>query len=345
MKNFIFASRNPNLKKHFLTFFSLLYATSLFAQEGTNVYSFLNIPFSARQAALGSDAVSVRDYDVSFSGVNPGLMNLEQDRMLAVNYASYLAGSQYGTISYVRDFEEGHLVGFNARYMDYGNMPRTDESATISGDFSAMDASVGLSYAYQFEENWTIGGGANFVTSKIDNYTSMAVVGSAGITYHNNQSNETIALVFRNFGYQFKPFNGTREKVAFRVDLGYTKILDEFPLAFTVTAHDLQQLNISQNINNNGQEIRWTRKLADHLSLGAEIFPQQAFNIRFGYNVKRGNELAVLDQRSFAGLSAGFGIKISYFKFDYAHVRYHNSSNLNMFGLTMDLIEIGGNRR
>jgi len=325
--------------------FALSVAGILTAQEGTNVYPFLNIPVSARQAALGGDAVSVRDFDVSFAGVNPGLMNLEQDQMLSVNYASYLADSKYGTVSFVKDLEEGHLLGFNARYMDYGKIPRTDESAEISGEFGAMDASIGLAYAYQFDEDFTIAGGANFVTSKIDSYTSMAVVGNAGVTYHNKQSNETVALVFRNFGYQFKSFNGVRENVAFRVDLGYTKILDEFPLAITVTAHDLQKFNISQDLNNNGQETRWTRKVADHISLGAELFPEQAFNIRFGYNIRRGNELAVLDQRSFAGLSAGFGIKISSFRFDYAHVRYHNSSNVNMFGLTMDLIEVSGNRR
>lgn len=323
----------------------LLFTTILLAQEGTNVYPFLNIPVSARQAALGGDAVSVRDYDVSFAAVNPGLMNLEQDEMISVNYASYLADSKYGTISYVKDLEEGHLVSLSARYMDYGKMPRTDESAVIDGEFGAMDASIGLGYAYQFDEDWTIAGSASFVTSRIDNYTSMAVVGNAGVTYHNRQSNETLALVFRNFGYQFKTYNGLRENVAFRVDLGYTKILDEFPVALTITAHDLQKLNISQDYNNNGQEISWSRKITDHLSFGAELFPQQAFNIRFGYNVKRGNELAVLDQRSFSGLSAGFGIKISSFRFDYAHVRYHNSSNVNLFGLTLDLIEVGGNRR
>ena len=329
-----------------LTFALLLFSsTFLFAQDGTTVYPFLNIPVSARQAALGGDAVSVRDYDVSFAGVNPGLMNLEQDQMIAINFASYLADTKYGTITFVKDLGEAHLISFNAKYMDYGKMPRTDESATINGEFGAMDASVGLGYAYQFEENWTIAGGVNFVTSKIDNYTSMAVVGTAGVTYHKTKTKETLALVFRNFGYQFKPFDDVRENVAFRVDLGYTKILDEFPVALTITAHDLQKFNISQDFNNNGQEVNFGRKVADHFSVGAELFPEQNFNIRFGYNVKRGNELAVLDQRSFAGLSAGFGIKISYFRFDYSHIRYHNSSNVNMFGVTLDLIEVGGNRR
>lgn len=315
------------------------------AQNGANVYPFLHIPVSARQAALGGDAVSVRDFDVGFTAANPALMHLDQDQRIAVNYASYLAGSNMGTISYVKDLGYRHLLGINARYMDYGNMPRTDESATILGEFSASDAALGVSYAYQFEENWTVGGTASFVTSKIDNYSSMAVAGSAGVTYHINESKEVVSLVARNFGYQFKTFNGTREQLPFRIDLGYTKIMDEFPIALTVTAHDLQKFDISQDYNNNGQETTFLRKVADHFSVGAELFPEQSFNLRLGYNIKRGNELAVVDQRSFAGLSAGFGIKISSFRFDYSHVRYHNSSNLNMFGISLDLIEVGGNRR
>ncbi|SEF43747.1 hypothetical protein SAMN05421847_0001 [Halpernia humi] len=332
------------MKKNFSLLFLLLSLAS-FAQSGENVYAFMNIPVSARQAALGSDAISIRDFDVSFSGINPALMNLDQDQRISMNFANYLAGSKFGTIAYVKDLGRGNLVSLNARYMDYGSTPRTDESSQISGDFKAIDATIGAGYAMQFEDSWTIGMNLNFITSKIDTYTSMAISGSGGVTYHNDKSNETVSLLFRNFGYQFKPFNGLREKLPFRVDLGYTKILDDFPIALTITAHDLQQLNISNDFNINGQPVGLTRKIADHFSFGAELFPEQAFNIRLGYNVKRGNELAVLDQRSFSGLSVGFGVKISSFRFDYSHVRYHNSSNVNLIGISLDLIELGGNRR
>lgn len=329
-----------------LSILSILLVTTLgLAQEGTNVYPFLNIPFSPRQAVLGGDVVSIRDYDPNFAAINPAMMNIEMDNRLTVNYMSYLADSKFGTLSYVKDLERGHLFSLNARYMDYGKMPRTDENAMTSGDFSAMDAAVGAGYAYQIEDNWTIGANVNFVTSKIDTYTSMAVSGSVGISYYSERNKETLSLVARNFGYQMKPFNGVRERLPFRLDLGYTKILEQFPVALTITAHDLQQFNISQTTDLNGQEVGFGRKILDHFSFGAELFPEQAFNIRFGYNVKRGNEMAVLDQRNFSGLSAGFGMKISYFRFDFSHMRYHNASNVNMFGITMDLIEIGGNRR
>lgn len=318
----------------FVNFFS-------FAQGGNNVYTFLNIPVSARQAALGGDVVSIRDYDVNFAAVNPALLNIEMHNQLSVNAALYLADSKYGTLNYARDLQNGNLVFASARYMDYGKTPRTDEAGFQNGEFGAADAAIGLGYAKQFEDEWTIGASVQFVTSNIDTYSSMAVAGTAGVSYHFEKTNETVGLVFRNFGYQIKAFDIERELLPFRVDLGYTKILKNFPAAITITAHDLQKLDISATTDVNGQEVKLPRKILDHLSIGAEFFPESAFNLRLGYNVKRGNELAVLDQRSFTGLSAGFGIKFSKFRFDFAHVRYHNASNVNQLGISIDL---SGNR-
>ena len=331
--------------KKLLTIAIVYFSCYAHAQTGTTVYNFLNVPVSARQAALGGDAISVRDFDVNFTAVNPALMNLDMDNRIGINYSSYLADSKLGSINYVKDLSEGHFLSVNARVLDYGKMPRTDENGQVNGEFSAMDASISLGYAFQFEEDFTIGANVNYITSKIDNYSSAAISANAGVTYHNEETKETVALVFKNFGYQFQPYNGVREKMPFRADIGYTRIMPNFPLAYTITYHDLQQFNISQNYDINGQEVGFGRKLLDHFSGGIELFPEQAFNLRLGYNVKRGNELAVLDQRSFAGLSFGVGIKIFSFRFDYSHVRYHNASNVNQIGIMLDLVELTGNRR
>lgn len=332
------------MRKHIIAILFVCPALFL-AQNGRNIYPFLNVPVSARQAALGGDVISLRDYDVAQAADNPSLMNVDMDNRVSINYASYLAGTDFGTASYVRDLQYGHLLNIHAKYFNYGKMPRTDEYGEVNGEFKAADAAIGIGYAYQFEDVWTIGGSVDFVSSKIDNYTSMAVAGTGAVTYHVEKDKETLSLVARNFGYQFKTYNGTRERLPFRIDLGYTKVLESFPVALSVTAHDLQKFNISSEYTADGKKVSTARKIADHFSAGAEFFPGQGFNFRLGYNLKRGNELAVTDQRSFAGLSAGFGIKISSFRFDYTHARYHNSSNLNMFGLMMDLTELTGNRR
>ena len=327
--------------KKILISMCLLSGFVLEAQTGENVYPFMNLPVSARQAALGGDAVSIRDTDINFTAVNPALLNEDMHKRISVNAATYLAGSKYGTLNYAHVFEKGHMISAHARYMDYGKMPRTDEAGFTNGDFGAYDAAIGAGYAYNFEDEWTIGANINLINAKIDSYTSLAVAGNFGVAYHFEKNKETVGLVARNFGYQFKTFNGERERLPFRVDLGYTKVLNKFPAAITVTAHDLQQFDISSKYNNNGQEVRLTRKILDHFSIGAEIFPESVFNIRIGYNVKRGNELSVVDQRSFAGLSAGFGVKFNSIKIDFAHSRYHNSGNMNMLGISVDM---SGNR-
>lgn len=196
------------------------------------------------------------------------------------------------------------MATINARYMSYGNIPRTDESGFENGEFSASDVAIGAGYAYQFEEDWTIGGGLNFITSKIDSYTSSAISGTAGITYHNKKTKEVVSAVARNFGYQFKSFNGTRENLPFRIDLGYTKILKTIPLAVTITAHDVQQFDISSQYNIDGQEVNIGRKIADHFSIGAELFPEKSFNIRLGYNVKEEMNWLLLIKETFQDFPA-----------------------------------------
>ena len=128
------------LKKLFTTSFCL-FALWASAQTGTKVYPFLNVPVSARQAVLGGDAVSVRDYDVNFAAINPALMNLDMDNRIGINYDSYIAGSNLGSINYVKDLTAGHFISVNARVLDFGKTPRTDEFGNVNGEFSAMDAS------------------------------------------------------------------------------------------------------------------------------------------------------------------------------------------------------------
>ena len=70
---------------------------------------------------------------------------------------------------------------------------------------------------------------------------------------------------------------------------------------------------------------------------GIELFPESGFNIRLGYNVRRSEELRILEQRSFAGLSAGFGIKLNKLRLSYAYSKYSTAAASSFFGLNIDL--------
>ena len=68
----------------------------------------------------------------------------------------------------------------------------------------------------------------------------------------------------------------------------------------------------------------------------AELFPDKGFNIRVGYNFRRAEELRILEQRNFSGISVGFGLKINNLKFNYSYSRYTLAANTSLFGLTID---------
>ena len=78
-------------------------------------------------------------------------------------------------------------------------------------------------------------------------------------------------------------------------------------------------------------------ELLRHTIIGAELFPDRGFNIRMGYNFRRAEELRILDQRNFSGLSFGIGVKLNKMRFSYTHARYSGASNTSFFGLQIDL--------
>jgi hypothetical protein len=74
-----------------------------------------------------------------------------------------------------------------------------------------------------------------------------------------------------------------------------------------------------------------------HFVIGAEFFPEKKFNIRLGYNFRRAAELKLTESRTFAGVTAGFGLQMGRFKLDYAYTQYHPADNTSTFTLHLDL--------
>ena len=76
-----------------------------------------------------------------------------------------------------------------------------------------------------------------------------------------------------------------------------------------------------------------------HVIFGAELFPERGFNLRLGYNFRRSEELRLLEQRNFSGISLGFGLKMGRIKFYYSYSRYTLAANTSLFGLTINFQE------
>ena len=99
---------------------SLAFCGMLQAQSGgKEVFSVLNIPSSARIAALGGSPVAVLDNDLNLGLFNPALLNREMGRQVALSYLPYMADIGIGYGSYGHHFDSlGLTASASVQYVD-----------------------------------------------------------------------------------------------------------------------------------------------------------------------------------------------------------------------------------
>lgn len=327
----------------FLTF-------SAFSQVGgENVYQFLNLISSPRQAALGGKTITTYDYDVNQPLFNPASINEEMNGRLALNYSNYLGDVNYGTASYAYTYDK-HINTFHAgvTYINYGKFDGRNEFGEATGTFSGGEVALSLGYAYNVP--WTnlyLGANAKFISSTLESYQSFGAAADIGAIYVDDKNDINYGLVVRNFGTQITTYNGEKEKLPFEVIAGISQELENVPVRWHLTLENLQKWKVAfsnparseQTIDGGTQEekVGFLSNAFRHVIFGIEVLPQRAINIRLSYNFRRAAELKILEQRTFSGISAGFGIRFNKFRFDYSYSRYTSASNTSQFGLMINL--------
>ena len=337
------------MKFIFCTFFFCLLSVTAIAQVGgENVYQFLNVSTSARQIALGGEVLTLID-DINQPIWNPATINSDLDRKLSVNYSSYLAGINIGSISYATEVSRRFgIIHGSIKYLDYGSIIGADEEGNETGNFKANDISISIGYAYNFPNtNFYLGSNVKFITSNISNYSSIGVATDIAVLYNSPYKPFSFTIVARNIGSQITSFNGVKEELPFELALGGSYKLEYVPLKWYATLDNLQQWNISVanpsdsstdlEGNTTEEEIGFIGNTLRHFVIGAELFPESLINVRLGYNFRRAAELKLQNARTFSGISFGFGIKMNRFKFNYAHSKFHTASNISTFSLEIDL--------
>ncbi|WP_166966239.1 type IX secretion system protein PorQ [Yeosuana marina] len=336
--------------KKIVPFFWLLVGVVSSAQVGgESTYQFLNLVSSPRQAALGGKVLTNVDYDVAQGLYNPATINANMDNQLALNYTSYLGGISYGTASYAYTMDR-RTQTFHAgiTYINYGSFDGYDENGNATGSFTGNEAALSLGYALQIGySDFYFGANLKFITSKLEQYNSLGVATDLGLLYINEDLDFNAALVIRNFGTQLTTYAGQNEPLPFEIDFGMSQRLENVPIRWHITFENLQEWPIAVSNparvttdlsgNQTPEKVGFLGKAIRHTILGAELFPEGGFNIRLGYNFRRAEELRIVDQRNFSGLSAGFSIKLNKMRFSYTHAKYTSAANSNFFGLQIDL--------
>ncbi|MEO8515193.1 MAG: type IX secretion system protein PorQ [Flavobacterium sp.] len=338
------------MQKKLFTLLLIVIFNSAYCQVGgESVYKFLNLVSSPRQAALGGKTITNYDYDVNQPLYNPASINEEMDGKLAVNYGNYFGDVTYGTAAYAYTYDK-HINTFHAgiTYVNYGKFDGRDELGVSTGEFSGSEIALSLGYAYNVP--WTklyLGANAKFISSTLETYNSFGVAADIAATYVDDKNDINYAVVVRNFGTQITSYNGTQEKLPLEVIAGISQELENVPIRWHLTFENLQKWKVAFANPSRGEQtidgeyipekVGFLSNVFRHVIVGAEIFPQKAFSLRLSYNFRRAAELKVLEQRTFSGISAGFGIRFARFRFDYSYSRYTLASNTSLFGLMINL--------
>lgn len=324
------------------------------AQTGGHaVYSFLNVPVPARTAALGGNTIGLKDDDITLIVQNPAALNKGMSNHMSLSYINYISDINLLHVSCAKSFDSiGHFAA-SLQNVSYGKFKETDEYGTILGTFKANDYNFSLSYAQDLDSSFTWGINFKTIFSKYSTYSSIGNAVDAGLTYKNKKRLFVASLVFNNFGYQWKTYSGnTKEKLPFYFNIGLSKKLKKAPIRFIVTYENINKWDLTYSNPDipeptvdpfTKEPIKKSKfrtsgdKTLRHFLFATEISITKNFHLRAGYNYRRSKEMQLPDKSAAAGLSLGFGIKVSKFYFSYAFVKYHAAGNSNHITLSTNL--------
>jgi hypothetical protein len=344
-----------SIKKLLPLFLACLATISIHAQiGGNNTFEFLNLPISARVAALGGNVISAKDNDLNITLTNPATLTDSMNNNVALSYVNYFADINYGYVAYARKIKHIGMMSGGIQYLDYGKFKKVDEFDNSLGSFKASDMSINLSYAnFVFDSNLVVGATLKTIYSQMETYYSWASAVDLGAVYNRPSRNFTVGFVIKNIGRQWKPYTvGNYEKLPFEMQIGFTKKPKHVPFRLSVTYENLEQWDLTYVDPNNptpnkdpltGKTIKQSKfkKYGDlfmrHVVIGGEFLISKNFFLRGGFNYQRRKELSILEKKGMTGFSFGFGFKVYKLHVSYARAIYHLAGASNNFSVSFDI--------
>ena len=146
------------------------------AQQKDGTYTFLNMPNSARVAALGGTMLPINDSDIQLVSFNPSLINPGINNSISLSYVDYFNDIKFGTIQYGHTFEKlGSFVG-TIQYHDYGKFFYSDETGFQDvATFNVSDYIINIGWGRQLNDRLSIGANLKFAGIQYENNSSFAI--------------------------------------------------------------------------------------------------------------------------------------------------------------------------
>ena len=203
----------------------------------------------------------------------------------------------------------GGRFAYGVTYVHYGDLEGRDGNGALTGNFTAYDAALQITYARNFG-HLAIGGALKGVRNKIENESGNGFGFDAGAIYRFERWRFGASIV--NAGKSGK-VGSMDENLPATVAVGGAVIL--------------KSLTVAADYKRNIPENRTV------LAGGGELSLLNILAVRVGYS----RDITNKDKEpaeNMKGLSAGFGIVLALFKLDYAYTSQGEVGNNHRFTLT-----------
>ncbi len=322
---------------------------------GDNTFEFINLPFSARAAALGGFTLATKDDDLNLVIQNPAALNASMHNNLSLSYVNYFKSVNYGYTAYARKFGRAGTFAAGLQYIDYGKFIEADETGEITGRFFAAEYDLHFTYAYQIDSNFSVGANLKTIYSVLESYSAFGNALDISAMYHKAKKNFTAVIAIKNLGRQWKAYTkGNIEPLPFEIQAGISKKPKHAPFRLSLILTHLEKWDLTYVDPSNPAPTvdpitnepvpekkfkKFADKLARHIHLSGELLLTKYFNLRLAYNYQRRQDMMTETKPGGSGFSFGFGFKVSKFQISYGHGSYHLAGGTNHFTITTNFSE------
>jgi hypothetical protein len=283
----------------------LFMAATMSAQQSF-IFSFLRSTISARMAGLGGATVAVAD-DPANVVINPAVLTTVDSSTVTATFIKHVLDINAGYATYNRSVEGLGEMGFTIGYLNYGSFSRTSVTGDRTGSFAANDLAVSVSLANEFDSLISYGVTAKVLHSTIPDMSSSALAFDAGILYRMPARRLNIGLSILNVGTQLSTYDGVHDRLPLDMRLGVSHRLRGLPLLINFSLNHLtdETDNVLDRLQN--------------FSVGGELYLGKVLQARLSYDNRLRNTSGVNIASQLSGLSAGVGLRLTSFSFDYAY--------------------------
>ena len=311
------------------------------AQTG---FQFLTVGTNARAVALG-EAFTTMESGSNSLFYNPAGMGATNSFFdFSLNTVRWIADINYLSGSIGLNFEEGKYGVFGISFLniDYGDFLYTRVSTTSESGYEDITSgtpkpyafSIGLGYAIQLSDKFSVGGQIKYVKQSLGSSDVPIYEGPSEIIGTEEKQYELSVFAF-DFGTIYK--TGFKSLVFgmsvrnFSEEVKYEKEGFQLPLTFRIGL-SMDVFNFVESLKQNHKltiiiDAVHPRSFPEYISIGGEYVFMNLLFLRAGF----------VTGQDLYDLSAGFGIRKFGFELNYAYTPYFEFKDIHRFSVGFSL--------